>query len=126
VKHGIPTTVELVQAVRQFVADEIGPGSPGRLRFLARVANNVLRHIEADLKFGAEIERSKLTRLSRLGLADEAELCAAIRSGALDSRRDEVVEIVRAGLVDRLRVTNHSYLRPQDVQSEPKDGSARR
>lgn len=123
-QHGVPTTVELVQAVRHFVANEIGPGAPGRVRFLSRVAENVLGHIEADLKFGPDIDRLRLTRLSRLGLADEAELCAAIRSGALDSRRDEVVEIVRAGLVDRLRVTNRAYLHHQDLESVPKDGSA--
>lgn len=118
-KHGVPTTVELIQAVRHFVADEIGPSPPGRLRFLSRVADNVLRQIEADVKFGADIDQSKSTRMSTLGLADEAELCAAIRSGALDDRLGEVVEIVRAGLVDRLRVTNRSYLHPQDVQSAP-------
>jgi hypothetical protein len=79
------------------------------------VADNVLSQVEADLEFGVELQRATRTRLDGLGFANEAELCAEIRSGSLDDRLPEVAAVIRAGLVDRLRVTNPSYLSPADA-----------
>ena len=43
-------------------------------------------------------------------MADDAELAAAIRSGALDDRYDEVKAAVWAGVRDKLAVANPRYL----------------
>ena len=49
-------------------------------------------------------------RLATLGVADDAELAAAIRSGALDDRLDDVRAVVWAGVRAKLAVANPDYL----------------
>jgi uncharacterized protein DUF6285 len=114
--HGITTAEELARAVRQFLEEELLPASEGRLRFLARVAERAVGQLERELELGPELEEAHAARLAQLGMRDDAELCEAIRSGALDDRMDEVLEAVRARAVDRLRVANPRYLVPEDAE----------
>jgi cobalamin biosynthesis protein CobT len=114
--HGITTAAELARAVREFLEEELLPASEGRLRFLARVAARAVGQLEREFELGPEHERAHAARLARLGMRDDAELCAAIRSGSLDERMDEVLEVVRARVVDRLRVANPRYLLPEDAE----------
>jgi Domain of unknown function (DUF6285) len=113
--HGVPTTAELAAAVRQFLEDEVMAATEGRLRFLARVAANAVAQIERELELGGEAGRAHAARLARLGVEDDAQLCAAIRDGSLDDRMDEVRAAVRADVVDKLRIANPRYLQPQDA-----------
>ncbi|MGH9112262.1 MAG: DUF6285 domain-containing protein, partial [Acidimicrobiales bacterium] len=48
-------------------------------------------------------------RLAALGLSSEAELAAAIRSGRLDDRWDDVAAAVRATVADKLAVASPDY-----------------
>jgi Domain of unknown function (DUF6285) len=114
VPHGVPTTAELAEAVREFLEGEVIPATDGRLRYLARVAANAVAQIERELTLGAEHARARAERLAALGVADDAALSQAIRDGSLDDRMDEVVAATRASVVERLRVANPRYLRPED------------
>jgi hypothetical protein len=114
--HGITTAAELACAVREFLEDELLPASEGRLRFHARVAARAVGQLERELELGPELERAHATRLARLGMRDDAELCDAIRSGSVDDRMDEVLAAVRARVVDRLLVANPHWLRPEDTE----------
>jgi hypothetical protein len=115
--HGITTAAELAAAVREFLEEEVFASSDGRLRFLARVAARAMEQLERELELGPELERAHASRLARLGVRDDAELCDAIRSGSLDDRMDEVVAAVRARVVDRLCVANPRHLLPQDAKA---------
>lgn len=114
--HGVTTAAELATAVREFLEEEVMPGTEGRLRFLARVAARAVAQLERELALGPEIERAHAARLAALGVRDDAELCEAIRDGSLDERRGEVLAAVRDGVVDRLRVANPGYLLPEDAE----------
>jgi len=114
-RHGVPTTAELAAAVRQFLEDEVLPATDGRLRFLARVAANAVAQIEREHLLGPEVQQAHAERLTRLGVDDDARLCAALRDGALDDRIDEVLALVRADVVDKLRIANPRHLLPQDT-----------
>jgi hypothetical protein len=94
---GIPTTSELVAAVREFLADDVLPATEGRLQFHARVAANVLAQVERELDLGAPSDRRT-----------DAELCAAIRNG------EDVYDTVRASVVRKLRISNPRHLLPED------------
>ena len=48
----------------------------------------------------------------QLGVADDAALAAAIRSGELDDRMDEVRALVWQSVRDKLAVANPKYLAP--------------
>ncbi len=98
--RGIPTTGELVAAVRSFLTEDVMPGTDGRISFHARVAANVLAQVERELQSGP-VEN-----------AGDAELAAAIRDGSVSL--EDALPRVRASVVAKLRISNPSHLLPED------------
>ena len=98
--RGIPTTAELVAAVRSFLSEEVMPGTGGRISFHARVAANVLAQVERELQAGP------------LQCSGDAELVAAIRDGSISF--EDALPRVRAGVVAKLRISNPRHLLPED------------
>lgn len=107
--HGRPTAAELVEAVREYVADDVSSATEGRVRFHARVANNVLATVQRELELGPAMARSHAARLAALGVDSDAELAAAIRDGRFSSA--EVERTVAETVLDKLRVANPDYAR---------------
>jgi hypothetical protein len=108
--HDVPTAEQLVEAVREFLEKDVMAATEGRVRFHARVAGNVLAMVERELRLGAAQARAHRAALERLGVADEAELAAAIRNGTLDGRRAEVLDVLRETVRAKLEVSNPQYL----------------
>jgi hypothetical protein len=79
------------------------------VRFHARVAGRALAVVERELAAGDAPARAHAERLAALGYRSEAELAAAVRSGALDDRWDEVAAAVRATVADKLAIANPTY-----------------
>src|SRR5262249_1917586 len=113
-RHGVPTNAELAEAVREFLEREVAPGAEGRLRFMTRVAITVMAMLGGEDALGPECARAHAAALAGLGIADDVELCRAIRDGLLDDRMDEVVAITREHAIARLRIANPRYLRGED------------
>lgn len=109
--HDVPTAAQLVEAVREFLERDVLTATDGRVRYHTRVAVNVLAMVERELALGPQQRADHVTALARLGVADEAALAAAIRSGALDDRRPEVLAVVRETVRAKLEVANPKYLR---------------
>ena len=107
--HGIPTAAQLVEAVREFLERDVMPATEGRVQFHTRVAINVLAIVERELAMGPGQRAAAAERLAALGFEDEAALAAAIRSGAVDDRWDEIKAAVWASVHDRLSVANPGY-----------------
>ena len=111
-----PDTAELVAAVREFLERDVMPATDGRVQFHTRVAVNVLNVVERELELGPELESAERARAAALlghdgdAAALERELAAAIRSGALDDRIDEVRSHVRATVHEKLLIANPGYL----------------
>jgi hypothetical protein len=108
--HDIPSAAQLVEAVREFLERDVMAATEGRVQFHTRVAVNVLGMIERELAVGPAQAKAHAEGLSHLGVADEAELAAAIRDGRLDDRMSEVTDFVRSTVTDKLRVANPKYL----------------
>ncbi|MBS1836732.1 MAG: phosphotransferase family protein [Actinobacteria bacterium] len=107
-----PTAAELLDAVGEYLV-EVRDGVDGRVGFHARVAANVVAIVRREIELGPAQDVAHRSRLASLGVADDAELAASIRSGAVDDRMDEVVAAVRASVRDKLAVSNPGYwLRP--------------
>ncbi len=98
--RGVPTTAELVAAVRSFLTEEVMPATEGRLSFHARVAANVLAQVERELEDGP------------VETTGDAELAAGIRDGSISF--EEALPRVRAGVVAKLRISNPRHLLPED------------
>jgi hypothetical protein len=107
--HDAPSAAELVEAVREFLEGDVASATEGRVRFHARVAARVLAIVERELASAGRMSTEHAERLAALGFASEAELAAAIRSGACDDRWDEVAAAVRATVADKLAVANPDY-----------------
>jgi hypothetical protein len=108
--HDPPSVIQLVEAVREWLERDVVEQTSGHLRFHARVAGNVLAIVERELALGPEQTRAHRARLETLGVADDAELAARIRSGELDDRLDEVRALVWEAVQDKLAVANPRYV----------------
>jgi hypothetical protein len=107
--HDLPTKAELVEAVREFLEGDVMEATEGRVNFHARVAANVLRMVERELRLGDEQAAAHVRGLRNLGMAGERELAAAIRDGTLDDRAGEVRAFVEATVRAKLDVANPDY-----------------
>jgi len=108
--HDRPTASELVDAVGEWIRRchidrELEPNA-----FHARVAANMLAIVERELALGPVHEQAHRARLAQLGVSDDAGLAAAIRSGVLEDRAEEVRALVWASVRDKLAVANPKYL----------------
>ncbi len=74
---------------------------------------NAVAVIERELRLGPEFAAAHLARLAGLGFADDAQLAATIRSGALDDDWNAVAPTLAAWARDQLLVANPSYLPPE-------------
>jgi hypothetical protein len=110
--HDVPTAAELVEAVREWLEHDVLAATSGRLRFHARVAVNVLAIVERELHVGRAQAAAHRARLDQLGVTDEADLAARIRSGELDDRLEEVRAAVWQTVLDKLAVANPGYAEP--------------
>lgn len=107
--HDAPSAGELVEAVREFLERDVMESTEGRVRFHVRVAARALAIVERELASADAMAAAHALRLATLGFGSEAELAAAIRSGACDDRWDEVAAAVRATVADKLAVANPDY-----------------
>jgi hypothetical protein len=98
--QGIPSSAELVRAVREFLEQDVMPATEGRLSFHARVAANVLAQIERELEGGLP------------DTTGDADLVNAIRTGSVDFER--TYGAIRATVVAKLRISNPRHLLPED------------
>jgi hypothetical protein len=108
--YGRPTAAELVAAVADFLDNDVRPSTEGQVSFHARVAANVLRIVERELT--DESAEAVTGRLADLGFTDEPQLAAAIRTGTLDDRADDVLPTLRALVRHRLSIAHPGYDEP--------------
>jgi Domain of unknown function (DUF6285) len=111
-----PTAAELLEAVREFLEQDVMASVEGRVRFHTRVAVNALGMLERELRLGPELDEAERARLAGL-LGHDADLSALttelvgrIRDGSLDDRRDDVIAAVRESVRAKLQVSNPGYL----------------
>jgi Domain of unknown function (DUF6285) len=112
-ERGIPTAAELVEALREFLSDDVMPGTSGALSFHARVAANVAGIVERELALGPAAAAAHRERLMALGFADDAALARAIRAGDMDDRTQELVAALLATAIDDLQIANPRHIEPR-------------
>jgi Domain of unknown function (DUF6285) len=105
--HGRPTAAELVAAVAEFLETDVREATNGQVNFHARVAANALRIVERELLDVGD--STSHAALAELGVADEAQLAAAIRAGQFDEYLPEVCTSLRTVVRHRLSVAHPGY-----------------
>ncbi len=120
-----PTAGELVEAIREFLEEEILPElEDSRAQFRTRVAMNALSILERELEQEESLLQAEHERLTRLLGEDHAtpgsleelrgqvlelnrDLAGRIRSGEVP---DTTLELLRETTADKLRVASPKYL----------------
>ncbi len=108
--HDVPTSAELIEAVREWLERDVLSSTEGRLRFHSRVAVNVLSMVEREMAMGGAQATAHNERLVALGVDSEAALAVLIRSGDAADRQAEISAALFEWVVDKLRVANPKYL----------------
>ncbi len=103
-----PTPDELLDALAGFLTDELTTDD-ARSRYLARVARNAVGILRRELDAGSRDRDEHRARLAGIGCADDAELAAGIRDGAIDPDDAAVADVVRRAVLARLAVANPRY-----------------
>ncbi len=110
--HDAPGPLELVEVVRDYLSDDLGPGTVGRARWMSRVAANALTVALRELG-SAEVDAARHRRhLEALGVPDDRGLAEAIRAGDFDDRRRELVDSLWDTTIVKLTVANPEYRDP--------------
>lgn len=131
--HDRPTAVELLEAVRQFLEEDVVPALEGTRKFHARVAANLMavlgrewameeRQLQEEWeRLGGVLGIESARPAERTALRDQVrarteQLCGRIRDGAADGGpwRAEVLSHVRRTVIDKLAVAN-----PRLVAEDP-------
>lgn len=106
-----PTAAELVEAVREFLDNEVLSEGTAAGSFHVRVAAGALRMVERELASAADDRQRHAARLLALGFADDATLAAAVRRREVPIAQLPLVRAaVLANVEDALRVVNPGHI----------------
>ena len=111
-----PTASELLEAIREFLAEKVAPNLEGQLAFHVQVAGNVLAIVERTLEHVGAMDAEELLRLQQLLESDgnlldlNQELAERISNGDLDGQREQVFEHLLKTVKDKLQLANPRYL----------------
>ena len=108
--HGRPTQGELLEAVAEFLREEVAPATAGRLAFLSRVAANVVEMVGREAVLGPAQADRRAQDLAAVGVASEAELATAVAAGRFDETEAELWDVLASGAAAKLAVANPRYL----------------
>ena len=114
--HDVPDAGELIEAVRDYLADDLGPRVDGRDRWLVRIAANALTIAAREIESGPADAAAHAERLASLGVDSDAELAAQIHRGEFDDRGSEIAAALWATTLEKLAVANPTY---RDGSLEP-------
>lgn len=106
-----PTVDELLDAVTGFLREELRVEDP-RSAYLAKVAANALTIVRRELRLGPGERAAHRARLAAVGCANDGELAARIRSGAVSDEDPNVLAAVRSSITAQVAVANPRYLAP--------------
>ncbi len=94
--HDRPTAVELLEAARDALGEDVLPQLEGRSAFELRVTLRALGIVRRELEHAGEHAAMHAAALAALGVAGERELALAIRDGAFEGRDAELRVWLRA------------------------------
>ncbi len=116
--HDRPTAVELIEAARGALGDHVLPLLEGRGAFELRVSLRALGIARRELEVAPRDARLHAAVLDSLGVEDDRALAAAIRAGAFDRRRTELLAALRAIVRAKLEAANPGYLHTYGTERE--------
>lgn len=115
-----PSAADLIEATHEFLGEKIAPDLKGFNAFQMRVALNVLKIVERELRLGPDAEareRAGLTDLIGKGDGDihdlNRELCTAIRDGKITAETPGLMDHLWQVTLDKVAIDQPKYARYQ-------------
>jgi aminoglycoside phosphotransferase (APT) family kinase protein len=114
---GAPSAASLLEALREFLVNDVMTSTQGRVQFHARVASNVVSTIERELLLGDQLhhrhnESLEAVAVVERGLEGERTFAAQIRSGTFDNRLHEIAKSLAPVVGVRLAIANPKHAHP--------------
>jgi hypothetical protein len=94
-RSGVPTTSDLLEAVTEYLRDELLPAADGATRYQLRVCVAALEIARRDLTYGPAVAAEHQRLLATLGVSDDAALAAEIRRGLSPERFAEIRSVLQ-------------------------------
>jgi hypothetical protein len=116
--HDRPTAVELLEAARGALGDEVLPHLQGRPAFQVRVVLRALGIVRRELSHLEQHAALHAAALAAVGCRDERALARAIREGGLGERDEPLLAALRMIVRAKLEAANPSYLGNTEPQRE--------
>ena len=109
--HDVPTAAQLVEAVREWIERDLMSERRTRARSSTPVSRRTCWRWSSASSSSVRRRLPRTPRrLEQLGVADDAELAAAIRARRFDDRAEELRALLLESVVDKLAVANPRYL----------------
>ena len=108
--YGRPTAAELLEALREYLADEVMPATEGAVQFHARVALRVVDTVARELELSDRHLADHRDRMGALGVGSARELVDAIRDGRFDDRLEQLAAALEVDVAAKLEVSDPRYL----------------
>ena len=125
-----PDIADLMQAVQDFVGEEIAPRLSGHAAFSARVAGNVLALMQRELDLGPRFRAAEQARLEALlnetGTLEVLNriLCDKIAKGAFGPEDEALMDHLKRATMGKLAIDQPTYAGYQTAQTNgwPEEG----
>jgi hypothetical protein len=112
-----PSINDILLTVQKFL-DDTGPKLQGEAKYHAQVSSYLLGICERELRLAGDFDRKEAASLSAFLSSDAPlpamteALCANIRAGKYDGQWDEVLNLVLAETIDKVKVVKPGHLAP--------------
>lgn len=116
--HDRPTAVELLQAARGALGDDVLPQLEGRAAFQTRVAMRALGIVARELEHAPADALVRAEALAALGADDEAHAAARARAGDYDADEAAALAALRELVRMKLAAANPRHLDPVTPMEE--------
>lgn len=110
--HDRPTAVELLQAARSALGDDVLPQLEGRAAFQTRVAMRALGIVAREIEHAPADALVRTEALAALGARDEADAAARARAGDYDTDEPAALAAMRALVRCKLAAANPRHTEP--------------
>jgi aminoglycoside phosphotransferase (APT) family kinase protein len=121
--HDRPTAIELLDAARATLAEDLLPLLDGRAAFELRVTMRALGMVRRELEHAGEHAALHASILAELGVGSEAELAGEIRAGRFEGHEQELTRALRATVAAKLQAANPRYLAAAAADTEKREAT---
>ncbi len=111
--YDAPSAEDLIQAVQEYLSEDLLPKSSGAEKWKLRIAVNSLSIAIRELTERDEDQATYTKIMNELGVEDEASLAEKIKAGELDGNLPDIHKKLSEITRRKLNVSNPLYMKPE-------------